>query len=229
VRDFVVNQQFRKDYWVKGARTLTLLEQAEQLRAQKVMLTCNRFDVSLKIKGALGDADLSVDIYNPILDLMADYKSRTIAQIEHSLKEKGVNFAQLLQAVLLLCGNGTLSLVQDEAIIAKAKKHTDKLNSHLLHKARSSHDISYLSSPVTGGGVFVGRFQQLFVLAIQQGKKKPEEWAAFVSQLLIAQGQKIVKEGVALQTPEEHMKELTAQAQEFAAKLLPLLKALHIA
>jgi hypothetical protein len=26
VRDFMVNQQFRKDYWVKGARHLSLLE-----------------------------------------------------------------------------------------------------------------------------------------------------------------------------------------------------------
>ena len=32
VRDFCVNQQFRKDYWVKGARTLSPLEQAEQMR-----------------------------------------------------------------------------------------------------------------------------------------------------------------------------------------------------
>jgi len=37
VRDFCVNQQFRKDYWVKGARRLTPLEQAEALRAQRVI------------------------------------------------------------------------------------------------------------------------------------------------------------------------------------------------
>ena len=27
VRDFMVNQQFRRDYWVKGARKLTVAEQ----------------------------------------------------------------------------------------------------------------------------------------------------------------------------------------------------------
>lgn len=45
-RDFCVNQQFRKDYWVKGARKLSLLEQAEALRAQKVVLTTPRAEVS---------------------------------------------------------------------------------------------------------------------------------------------------------------------------------------
>jgi hypothetical protein len=39
VRDFMVNQQFRRDYWVKGQRTLNALEYAEQLRALRVVMT----------------------------------------------------------------------------------------------------------------------------------------------------------------------------------------------
>jgi len=129
----------------------------------------------------------------------------------------------------VLCGNGTFTAVQDDAVTTKAKKNTDKLNTHLMLKARSSNDISFLSSPVTGGGVGLGRFQQLFVLASQQGKKKPEDWAASVAQILAAQGEKIVKEGKPLETTEEHMAELTAQAHVFALKQLPILKSLQIA
>ena len=55
---------------------------------------------------------------------------------------------------------------QDEALTPKAKKHTDKLNAVLMDKARSSADIPNLASPVTGGGVMVNRFQQLFLLAL---------------------------------------------------------------
>jgi ABC-type Fe3+ transport system substrate-binding protein len=74
----------------------------------------------------------------------------------------------------------------------------------------------------------IGRFQQLFVLAIQQSKKKPEDWAAFVAQILTAQGQKIVKEGKPLETPEEHLAELTTQALDFGTKQLPIMKALQV-
>ena len=133
------------------------------------------------------------------------------------------------EAVLVLCGNGTFSAVQEDTAVSKAKKHTDKLNTHLMLKARSSNDISFLASPVTGGGIGVGRFHQLFILAMQQGKKKPEEWAAFVAQILAAQGQKILKEGKPLETSEEHITELTTEANEFSVKLLPILKALQIA
>jgi hypothetical protein len=229
VRDFMVNQQFRKDYWVKGARRSTALEQAQGLRDQRLIMTAHRPEASLKVTGALGEATLSEAIYTPILDLMADHKVRSMAQIEQAVQDTSITFAQLLQAVLVLCGNGTFSAVQDEAAITKAKKHTDKLNTHLMLKARSSNDIAYLASPVTGGGVIVGRFQQLFVLAMHQGKKKPEDWAAFVSQILAAQGQKIIKDGSPMETSEEQLAELTTQAHEFAVKQLPILKALQIA
>lgn len=100
-RDFMVNQQFRRDYWVKGARKLTALEQATLLRAQKVLLIANRSGVSLKVNGALGEAMMSEDIYAPILDLLADHKARTLSQIEQGLKHNGINIAQIIQAALV--------------------------------------------------------------------------------------------------------------------------------
>lgn len=75
----------------------------------------------------------------------------------------------------------------------------------------------------------VERIQQLFVLALQQGNKKPEDWAVFVAQILAAQGQKIIKDGKPIETAEEQLTELIAQANEFAVKQLPILKALQIA
>lgn len=229
VRDFMVNQQFRRDYWVKGARKLNALDQALGLRDQRFVLAVHRPEVSLKVAGSLLDAALSEGVTNPLLDLMADHKIRSLAQIELALKDKGVNFAQLLQAVVVLCGGSTLSPVQDDTAICKAKKHTDQLNTHLIQKARSSNELGYLASPVTGGGVAVGRIPQLFILALQQGKKKPEDWAAFVELVLSSQGQKIFKDGKTLETQQEHLAELAAQANEFAVKQLPILKALQIA
>ena len=69
------------------------------------------------------------------------------------------------------------------------------INAHLQDKARGSGEISYLASPVTGGGVTVGRFPQLFLLAMAQGKKQPADWAAFAWNILASQGQRIIKDG----------------------------------
>lgn len=227
-RDFMVNQQFRRDYWVKGARKLNALEQAEQLRQQKVILVAHRPDISLKVSGSLGEASMTEAVYKPVLDLLADHRTKTLGQIEQAVKEAGISFAQISQAALLLTGAGHLALVQDDATINKAKRQTDKLNAHLCQKARGSNDIGYLASPVTGGGFGVNRFQQLFLVAMAQGKKLPADWALFVWQTIAAQGQKLIKEGKTLDTAEENLAELTEQANAFAQKHLPILKALQI-
>ncbi len=228
VRDFMVNQQFRKDYWVKGARKLTALEQAEALRAQRVMLTAYRPDVSLKVTGALGEVTMKEEIYSPFLDLMADHKPRSLAEIEAALRGKGVNFPQVLQTVMLLVGAGHLSPVQTENEAATAAKTSKVINAHLQDKARGSGEISFLASPVTGGGVAVGRFQQLFLKAMGLGLKTPAEWAKFCWDVLAGQGQRIMKDGKALETAAENIAELTVQAQTFADKQLPALKAMKI-
>ena len=228
-RDFMVNQQFRKDYWVKGARKMSALEQAEALRAVKVILTIHRADVSLKVAGALGEANLTDSVYTPILDFLADHQPKSLAQIEQAVKGKGVSFAQVTQAAMVLIGAGHLGLVQDENVITQAKRQTDKLNAYLCQKARGSNELTYLASPVTAGGVAVNRFQQLFLINLAQGKKQPAEWAQAAWQVLAAQSQKLVKEGKTLESPEENIAELTAQAQTFADKQLPILRALQIA
>jgi hypothetical protein len=47
--------------------------------------------------------------------------------------------------------------------------------------------------------------------------------------VLAAQGQKIVKKGQTLEMPEANLEELTSQANVFAQKQMPILKALQIA
>ena len=228
VRDFMVNQQFRRDYWVKGERRLTVAERNELLQAQWFCLVTHRPDVPMKIVGALGEASLAPEIYTPLLDALADYKPKALGQLARQLQGK-VGFGQLLQAAMVLAAGGHLAATQDETATARARKHTDKLNACLMDKARGGGDVSYLASPVTGGGVPVGRFQQLFLLARSQGVKQPAEWAAATWKLLAGQGQKLIKEGKALETPQENLAELNRLAKTFADKQLPILRELQVA
>lgn len=232
-RDFCVNQQFRKDYWIKGARSLTALDLAEQQRQQRILLVQPRGEVSLKVTGSLGEATMQDAIYGPILNELTNHESRTLAQLEQALRAsvdgKTISFAQLLQAALLLCATGAVLPVQDEGAVAEARKYTERLNAHLLMKARGSNELNYLASPVTGGGIAVGRFNQLYLLARQQGYKLPQEYAQCAWNLLAAQGQRLMKDGTALEHPEDNLAELTSQAQLFENKQLPILKALQIA
>ena len=228
IRDFMVNQQFRRDYWVKGARKLSATEQVEHIKDHRVVLISSREEVTLKIKGALGEANLSEAIYSPVLDLMSDYMIRSIDEIAAHVKGKEVSFAQVVQVAMVLIGSGHLASAQTEEQIRKVKSMTSKLNKELIQKARFSSEIGFLASPVTGGGVAVNRFQQLFILEINQGKKQPQDWAQSAWMLLASQNQRLLKDGVAIESASENLEELNRQAQEFAVKRLPILKALYV-
>lgn len=228
VRDFIVNQQFRRDYWVKGARQLSPLDRSELMREQRVILVTHRTDVSLKVTGALGEAEMSVGVYAPILDELADHKPKTLGQLEQALKDKSVNLGQIMEAILILSGCGHVHVAQNDAVISHARKRTDKINQYILKKARGAGEIGFVASPVTGGGIQLSRFYQLFLMSLTTGKKQPTEWAQYAWSVLSAQGQKIVKDGMPIENPDDNLAELQSQADSFAAKTLPVLKALQI-
>lgn len=228
VRDFLVNQQFRRDYWVRGARRLSPADQWAQLRQQRIMLVVPRADVMMKVNGALGSADMHQDVYTPILDIMADHRPYLVGQLETLLSGNGLDIRQIIQAVMVLIGNGSASLVQDDQTVAKVKKHTTRLNAHICRGAHGSNVVNFLASPMIGGGIAVGRFQQLFLAAIGQGRKQPSEWAKYAFDVLAPQGQRIIKDGKTLETDAENLAELEAQADIANTTAIPLLRKLQI-
>ncbi len=229
VQDFMVNRQFRRDYWVKGPRRLSPAERLEAIRPHQVVLATHRADVSLKVTGALGEADLTGGVYDRILDTLADHKPTTIGQVADLMQPKGLQFDQVCEALTILHGKGTVFPVQDDAAQVVAATRAEKLNRYIIDKSRGSRGWSFLASPVTGGGIPVSRPQQLFLLARARGQKTPDEWAQTVWQIFSAQNEVMIKDGRTLQGAAENLAELTAQAREFAAKRLPVLTALQIA
>jgi len=229
VRDYLVNQQFRRDYWIKGPTKLSPLGRAKAMRDHCLMLVTHRLDVPLKATGVLGEADLNSPIYTPILDKLAGHTPITIGQLEVDLKGKGVSPANLLQAIMVLYGTGHIVSVQEPSQTKQARPLTDKLNAYLMDRSRGSNEVGYLASPVSGSGVPVDRFGQLFLLAFKSGKVKPNDWAKFAWDVLVSQNQKIVKHGKLLETDEDNLAELLSRAQIFEEKQLPILAALNIA
>jgi molybdopterin converting factor small subunit len=231
VRDFMVNQQFRRDYWVKGKRTLSSLQRLEALRMERILLVTPRANISLKASGALGEATLSEAVYDPVLDLLASHQVKTVGELEQELAEQKVeiSFGQLLQVIVVMAGLGHLYSAQDETVAAQARKHTDALNQHLMDLARSTQDISVLASPVLGGGLPVSRFGQLFLMSRMQGETEPAKWADQAWGWLKMQGQLLVKDGQTIESEEDNLRELNEQAQTFLEQQLPILQSAGIA
>ena len=229
VRDFMVNQVFRRDYWQKGHLPLSPRAAAEALRAEAVALASPRQAISLKVTGALGEASMNEPVYGPILEYLGCNGVCTIGDVEAALAGQGIDLPQIVQALLVLSSGRDVVPAQSASQTAAARPRTDRLNNILRARARDGSDIQFLASPVSGGGVPLTRFDQLFLEAYSLGRREPEACADFAWDILQAQAQVILKDGAALQTPAENLAELVRQAREFCIGALPRLQALGVA
>jgi hypothetical protein len=229
VRDYFVNQQFRRDIFMKGPNRFTPLDHTEALRSQMFMLVGNPAEIPMKVTGSLGEADLNEKVYRPLLEALArgNHAPKTLAQLHEDPKLKGMSFGTLVQDVLALVGASHVWPVQQPS--ADTRKHCKALNRYLCERARSSSDVTYLASPVIGGGVAVSSVEQLLLLSSMEGGKSPGEQAGFAWKLLQQQGKRVIKDGKAVETADDNVSELNRLATEFASKRLPILRPLEVA
>ena len=228
IRDYFVNQEYRKDLYQRGIRRLAPAELREKMLATCIVLEHTINAIPMTVNGGQGEARLQDTIFRPLLDAMAtqDFAPKSFGDLLQLLP--GLSLPQLTMASAVLVGAGHAAPCQDATSVRLVSENCGALNQHLLERARTRDDVNHLASPVTGAGIAVGRFQQLFLLARSRGCEQPADWARFAWQLLTDQGHRVLKDGIALATPEENLAELTAHANEFAANRVPILRAVGI-
>lgn len=227
VRDFMVNQQFRRDYWVKGVRQMSESEKIAAFRQERVVLRIPRADIKLKVRGMLGEADMNPALYTPLLDLLSDHRPRSIGDIEQALSATH-RLAHILQCIIVMAGAGYIGLVADDAETEAVIGNSHALNAEIRAKALNGSRLSFHASPVTGGAVSMDAVDMIFAAAVSDGETAPAKWADRAAGIFAARGQQLVREGKTLANGEEMMNELTGRARVFGEKLLPILHALKV-
>lgn len=117
------------------------------------------------INGLLGTFNLIEEIYLPIGKMFAErnYEAITIAELEQGLKQ--LNYAQILNALVILCHLGLAQPCQNLAPNDQVLQRCHKLNHYLLSQASFHQNYGALISPLTGIGIPTEHFHQLFYRA----------------------------------------------------------------
>lgn len=221
VKDYILNQQFRRDYWVKGPRRLSAAEHQAQWQQQRVVLALPRGEIKMKLALPRGTINLTPALYEPLLDALADGQPRTLAELE-SLVARTCRGSQFREVVRVLVGARMLL-----ALPPQAPGNVDacrQLNRIIVQQAAQSARFAALASPQTGGGVMLSRFSQSFLHAYLAGERDAAAMAAALDQRLQSQGERVAHEGKALPSQEAQRQHLTEQATHFLIKELPLLR-----
>jgi len=230
VRDYLQNQQFRKDLYTRGARRLSALERLERLKSVRIALTTTDTAPLSSVDTGIGKVSLRKDIYGPVSEALAANNAsvKSIGELSDLPQLAKLPPGGLLESIAVLIGAGRAHPAHDEATAEAVAPQCARLNAHLIERARISGEVGILASPVTGGAVSIGRFELMFAGARAAGHKKPADWAKSAAGTLAQQNQQIIKNGELLTTMEASVDELTAQAKTFADTRLGLFQRLKL-
>lgn len=227
-RDYFVNRQFRKDYFVRGLRPLPAGERTQKLLETRYVLTTTE-DISSSFKVMAGDAAFPDEIYQPVVEYLRsqDYAPKDFQDFGAVHPE--VSPENVVKTLITLVSRNLVAPCQDVAAEKAAKPRCDALNAFFCERAKSAGEIPYLASPLTGGAVEIGPHEQLFLAVYRQKKRNAAALAQAVWDVFSRRGQKLVTpDRGKLETPEENIAELTKLAGDFLQKNLPVLKMTHI-
>jgi hypothetical protein len=160
--------------------------------------------------------------------LLADRRIRSLGEIEAGLQARGISFAPMLEAVMVLVGKGDVASAQEEDAMERALPTTTRLNQYLIENSTRASRVRNLASPVTGGGLHVQSFHLQMLLARLKGRARPEQWAEFLLENLVANGAGIAKREGGVMSEQESLAALTDEAHSFATNQLPGLRALKV-
>ena len=229
MRDYVLSQTFRKDYWIKGKLKLSAHERLIALDKFHLVATKSLDDFNYKLTCNIGEANLTEDVYKPIVELMSDHKPRLIAAIRESLSSvNSISTEQVLEALYILVGNGTLSLAYDQKNAKQRFQKTNPLNKYFMEKSVNATYVNYMVSPLTGSGIPVGRVEQIFIKLYGEKVENVKDLAAKVQQILETRGQTLTIEGAAVEHGQALEEALLKAAQRFKDHLLPIYKSLML-
>lgn len=230
MRDYCINQQFRKDIWVNGGSTITKLQQLQILGDMRFTLLFNPSEEVLTIPSNTGDITIDEKIARPILSVLAknNFQPKSINELLRHPELHHINLTQACDMMFLLCGRYA-SPAHDEETIEKLKPQTDGLNTFLINEAQHNKQGSFLASPVTGGGVNVPYIHQLFLLAIRNGFTLPDSAVNFAWEVMSRHGHCMnMPDGTACKNDHENIGAIKSMATPFFETHLHLLNALKI-
>ncbi len=230
-RDFIVNRQFRRDYFIKGPVKLNAAQQDKAIDELSFILLTPPSEIKYTMDSRLGEARLLESIYRPIVELMSDYQVRTFAEMLAALTQKSDSFnrGNLLEAILTLSSNGTLSpAIKPETIAPEVKARCLKFNHALLESAHIPQ-LKFLVSPVLQGAL---NLSDIFKVLIQMYLKDPKisrkEMCHQICDLALGEGKTLNKDGKPITKRKEQEAVLAEQVDLFREHTLQLMNALAV-
>lgn len=227
-KDFLTNQMFRTDVYVKGARRMSQGEFAQRWSEQRFVLTTHPGEIPQELVFPLGTIRLDELLPRDLIGVLAeqDYAAKRIVDFKDHPAIAATTRDEVIRTMILLVGAGYVSTAQvpTPEIVARCAR----FNRHVLERALTVREVECLASPVTGGAINVPHICLLFLNAIAEGRGTTRELTTYVWNLFQSFDKKLKRDGIPIESPEESMAMIESMARRFQSSMKPMLRALQV-
>ncbi len=209
VRDFAVNQVFRRDIFIRGLERMPPQEAAAELRRQRFTLTIPRESASLAVQVPLGELRHDPGLGLPILGALAT-GIPSLAEIEAMPDMARHDFGTLSRFVALLVSASQAHPAVEPSDEGKAA--AGRLNQAIARRMTIDESLFYLAAPTLGQAVAVDTLERLILAGLLAGQPADAHaLSAFMTPPLRAFGRSVFAEnGSPITDPEGMRNRLTA-------------------
>jgi SAM-dependent methyltransferase len=228
IKDYFLNTSFRKDVFVRGARSMPALRQKETLQELRMVTVVPRHAINLKLKLGNAEIDARADIYVPVIDELIP-GPKSLLELSRLPALQALPPQTIWQVAALLVASGQAAICNAQQL-GNSVDTAQRLNRVIANQARYGDDLQALASPLCGGGVNANHTERLMYAAIvdNEAPLDAQELAQQVWQSIQLSGRRMAKDAKPIQDSAENLTALGTIAQATLTHQLPLWKTLGI-
>ena len=227
-KDYFLNTSFRKDIYVRGARSLNKQRQLDALSRFGLALHVPRDQVKLKMQLTFGEITAREELYGPILDALAT-RPHGFSELAALPAMQGKLIAHIVQAASLLIASSQAAAYSLQSS-PDAARTSRAMNLALTEQARLGEDFQVLASPLLGSAIPVTPIGSLVyrLLAEAGASSSAGEIAARAWKIMSSLGRHLEKDNKKIEGDEANIAELTRLVDQVLTQRLPLWRQLGI-
>ena len=217
LKDYAINQQFRRDVYVKGARPMTGVEKQRALFDTAFAPLHPGAEMSFTFKTPLGEATGQSEVYQPVADAFAKGRT-TLREVAGS---SGIDGPRLLQAFAVLTSSGQIHPALPDGDPAPAQR----INRAVAQRSLLGEPYRYLAAPAIANGINASDVEIAALDALRSqegGATDAEALAKAVWSQFRGVGRRLAKDGKALESDSDNLRELQDRLSTILQQRVPI-------
>ena len=148
--DFMVDQRYRYDVFMKGAVPLNTNEFLDEFASQNIVMITNAANFDYKLAGNNGEVELPRELYEPLIALLSDNQSHNIGMLINTIlsERSDIETSDLIAAINTLVFSGICAVAaHNEEISPECLEQNLRMNLNIINSFSDNENI-FVGSPL---------------------------------------------------------------------------------